>query len=260
MVDYEKDVSAHSFFSEEDEIAFQSFALSAHVSVSDLPDPKNYKEAMASIDADHWKSAMNKEYTSLTDNGTWNKVALPSGSHVMGCRWVFKKKIDANGNITYKARLCAQGFSQKEDEYGETYAPVLGYSSLRILLSIATKLNYDLNQWDVCTAFLNADVQETIYMKQPEGFTTPDGKVCKLVKTLYGLKQSPYEWNKLLNSFFIEHGWLRCISDPCIYRKMSKTKHIMFTGVFVDDSIAGNSPADRIEFNEFKTLFIAQKN
>lgn len=242
----------------DDEMSTDAFqlALSMNECIG-VYDPNNYREAMSSKHHVRWTAAMQSEFDSLIENGTWELVDLPKGKHVMGCRWVYKIKLLPDGSIDkFKARLCAQGFSQQEHEYGKTYAPVMGYISLRLLLSIATALDYELKQKDVCTAFLNADVQEEIYMKQPEGFSTNDGKVCRLVKTLYGLKQSPYEWNKLLDTFLVSVGWTATVSDPCIYFKISKTNKTMFLGVFVDDIVSGYLKCDEIEYNQFKSQFM----
>ena len=117
---------------------------------------------------------------------------LPLGSKPLGYKWIFKKKMKADGSIDkYKARLVIKGYKQKEGlDYFDTYSPVTRISSIRMLIAITAIHNLEIHQMDVKTAFLNGDLNEEIYMEQPEGFLFPgqEKKVCRLVKSLYGLK------------------------------------------------------------------------
>ena len=137
-------------------------------------DPRTFKEAMKSDSAEHWKKAMSKEYSALTEHETWELVDLPEGANLVGCKWVYKTKRKANGEIDrHKARLVAQGYSQEEGvDYNEVFAPVAKYKSIRTVLAIANQLDLEVHQMDVVSAFLNGDLEENIYMKQPEGFTS----------------------------------------------------------------------------------------
>ena len=163
-------------------------------------DPKTYKEAMSSRDVIFWKEAINDEMDSLLCNNTWKIVDLPPGSKAIGCKWVFRRKYNTNGSIqTFKARLVAKGFRQKEGiDYFDTYAPVARITSIRVLLSLSSIYDLFVHQMDVKTAFLNGDLDEEVYMEQPEGFVLPgnEHKVCKLIKSLYGLKQAPKQWHE----------------------------------------------------------------
>ncbi|KAL0327941.1 UNVERIFIED_CONTAM: Retrovirus-related Pol polyprotein from transposon TNT 1-94 [Sesamum calycinum] len=140
-------------------------------------DPVTFKDAMASLEAKQWKEAVKSEMDSIVSNGTWVLVDLPPGCTTIGCKWIFKKKLKPNGSIDkFKARLVAKGFKQKEGiDYFDTYSPM-----------------------DVKTAFLYGELEEEIYMDQPEGFVAHgnERKVCKLVKSLYGLKQAPKQWHE----------------------------------------------------------------
>ena len=148
-------------------------------------EPKSYHEALNSNESYQWKKAMDEEINSLKQNNTWVLVDPPQNCKVIGCKWVLKKKLNKEGLVArYKARLVAKGCSQtKGIDYNETFAPVVKYKSLRIILALVTILNYELNQMDLQTAFLNAAIEEDVYMEQPEGYQKGGvKKVCKLLK------------------------------------------------------------------------------
>ena len=158
-------------------------------------DPLTYKEAMASNDSLFWKDAMKSEIESITTHGTWVLTELPVGMKPIGCKWIFKRKMNPDGSIEkYKARLVAKGFKQKEGiDYFDTYSPVSRMTTIRMLIALAASYKLEIHQMDVKTAFLNGVLEEEIYMEQPEGFVVSkhENKVCKLVKSLYRLKQAP---------------------------------------------------------------------
>jgi hypothetical protein len=155
--------------------------------------PKTVEEAYSSPDADLWKEAVQSEMDSIMSNGTWEVVDRPYGCKPVICKWVFKKKLRPDGTIEkYKARLVAKGYTQKEGEdYFDTYSPVARLTTIRVLLSLAASHGLFIHQMDVKTAFLNGELEKEIYMDQPDGFIAKgqEGKVCKLLKSLYGLKQ-----------------------------------------------------------------------
>ena len=143
--------------------------------------------------------AMKSEIQSMYDNQVWTLIDPPKGTKTIGCKWVFKKKTDMDGKVhTYKARLVAKGFKQTYGiDYDETFSPVAMLKSIRILIAIAAYHDYEIWQMDVKTAFLNGNLLEDVYMTQPEGFVQPknSGKVCKLQRSIYGLKQASQGWN-----------------------------------------------------------------
>ena len=154
---------------------------------------------MSSRDSIFWKHAINEEMDYIMFNHTWELVDLPPSSKAIGCKWVFRKKYHTNGTLnTFKARLVAKGYRQKEGiDYFDTFAPMARINSIRILFALASIHDLYVHQMDMKTAFLNGDLNEEIYMEQPEGFVLPgnEHKVCKLVKSLYGLKQAPKQWH-----------------------------------------------------------------
>ena len=181
---------------------------------------------------------------SLLVNKTWELVELPKGKNVVGCKWVFKVKKDGDGKVDrLKARLVVQGYSQHEGvDYDEVFSPLASYSSIRSVLAIANELNYEIHQMDVKTAFLNGDLDTDIFMKQPDGFvddTHPD-YVCKLNKSIYGLKQSARCWNKTIDKYLKDSGFQQSNADPCIYTKVveqDSKKSVIIIAFYVDDLI-----------------------
>ena len=147
---------------------------------------------------------METEMKSLLSNKVWELVKPPPNRKIIGSKWVFKWKIDANGIVErYKARLVAQGCTQKFGlDYEETFSPVVRFESIRFLLAMGAQHKLQLHQMDVSTAFLHGELTKEVYMQQPEGFIE-SGKehlVCHLQQSIYGLKQSPRCWNHTLDS------------------------------------------------------------
>jgi hypothetical protein len=152
-------------------------------------------EAFASPDADDWKEAVRSEIYSILSNGTWELVDRPYECKLMGCKWVFKKKLRSDGTSDkYKARLVAKCYAQKEGEdFFDTYSPVARLTTIHILLSLTTSHGLLVHQMDIKITFLNGELKEEIYMTPPDEFVVKgqEDKVCKLMKSLYGLKQTP---------------------------------------------------------------------
>lgn len=168
-------------------------------------EPHSFKEAMASENANLWQIAMDSEIASLKKTGTWELVELPKGRRPITRKWVYKLKLTSSNQIErYKARLVARGFTQvKGFDCEKTFSPVVRMDSVRTLLVIANQLKWTIEQFDVRTAFLNGDITEDIFMQQPQGYEDQERRhmVCKLRKSLYGLKQVSNVWNKCFTSF-----------------------------------------------------------
>ncbi|KAK8578797.1 hypothetical protein V6N12_069141 [Hibiscus sabdariffa] len=222
------------------------FLITTHgdVILVDRDEPKTYQEAVASPDSEKWLEAMRSEMDSMSDNQVWTLVEPPEGIKPIGCKWVFKKKTDMDGNVqTYKGRLVAKGFRQIHGiDYDETFSPVAMIKSIRILLAVAAFHDYEIWQMDVKTAFLNGKLEEDVYMTQPEGFVAPEDarKVCKLQRSIYGLKQASRSWNLRFNEAIQEFGFVRNEDEPCVYKKFSGSI-VSFLVLYVDDIlIIGN--------------------
>ena len=195
---------------------------------------------MTSSNAKEWTAAAEAEYHSLIENNTWSLVKLPPGRSTVGCKWVFKTKHHSDGTVDrYKGRLVAKGFTQKSGiDYHYTFSPVVRHSSIRALLAYGLNHNMIIHQMDVVTAFLNGKLEEEIYMDQPEGFIKPgtENLVCKLHKSIYGLKQSPRCWNLALDVYLKSLNFVQSTADPCVYVKTTQSEKTIIA-VYVDDLI-----------------------
>lgn len=202
-----------------------------------VEEPLTFKHALESNECNQWKKAMDDEMKSLLENSTWTLVKRDPKDNVIKNKWVFRKKLNADGTIDrFKARLVAKGYTQQPGiDYDETFAPVVRYDTVRILLSIAVDRDMDLTQFDVKTAFLYGDLSERILMEQPEGYQSSDGTmVCLLNKSLYGLKQAPRAWNDKFKSVLHSFGLEQSRHDPCLF--VSKEKDL-FLALYVDDGL-----------------------
>ena len=201
-------------------------------------DPETFSQAISCNESELWYNAMKDELDSMKSNEVWDLVELPKGVQAIGCKWVYKTKRDSLGNIErYKARLVAKGFTQKEGiDYTETFSSVSKKDSLRIILALVAHLDLELQQMDVKTSFLNGDLEEEVYMKQPEGFSSREGEhlVCKLKKSIYGLKQASHQWYYKFHGVITSFGFIENPMDQCIYQKVSGSK-TCFLVLYVDD-------------------------
>ena len=218
---------------------FNISALQYCYGVSTVPD--TYNAAMRSPDADKWLSAMQSEYDSLLEHNTFDFVTKPKDAKLITGRWVFSIKTDINGNIRYKARWVARGFLQVYGlNYTDTYAPMSRMTSIRALMFFCANFVFLAHQLDVTTAYLNATVDSVIFMEQPKGFSNDKTKVCRLNKSLYGLKQSAKLWNDTIHQFLISCKFRRSNADMCLYLK-SEAGGLIFVLIWVDDIICISS-------------------
>lgn len=214
-----------------------------------LSNPTTVQEALDREDGDEWLRSMKAEYGGLMSNGTWQLVVLPSNRRAIKSKWVFNFKRNQHGEVErYKSRLVAKGCSQKFGiDYRETFSPVVRYSSIRLILALAAELNLFIHQLDVTSAYLNGVLQEEVYMQQSEGFIDKNNPhlVCKLRKTIYGLKQSGREWNSEIDSALRRIGFLRCNGDSCVYT-MNEGKAVNIVAVYVDDILLACSSLEKL--------------
>ena len=208
-------------------------------------EPRSLEEAMTE---QCWRKAMESEMQAIESNRTWDISDLPPKHKAIGLKWVFKVK-DPDGRIVkHKACLVAKGYAQHFGvDYDEVYAPVARMETVRVLLALAAKGGWEVHHMDVKSAFLNADLTETVYVQQLPGFIVGDGsKVLKLRKALYGLKQAPRAWNAKLDRELLALGFVRSKLDHAVYRR-SNANSFLIVGVYVDDLIISGPSAGDIK-------------
>src|ERR1043165_5238764 len=207
------------------------------ISADESDEPTSYKEAMEGPESEKWLEAMKSEIDSMYTNKVWTLVNIPEDRKAVENKWIFKKKTDADRNVSvYKARLVAKGFRQIQGvDYKETVSPVAMIKSIRILLAIAAYHDYEIWKMDVKIAFLNDNIEEELYMMQPEGFVDPRnaGKVCKLQRSIYGLKQASRSWNLRFDEVIKAFGFFQNVEEFCVYKKLSGSS-VAFLVLYVD--------------------------
>ena len=233
---------------EEDlEIGGVEFVMGAATMEAEGLDPRTLEEAKARSDWPMWKEAMEKELEALRKASTWTVVERPPGKNIVGCKWVFRIKKNALGQIEkYKARLVARGFTQVYGvDYTETFAPVAKLSSLRTILAIAARNDWPIEVFDFNSAFLNGQLDEEIFMQLPPGFedTNSSTLVAHLNKAIYGLKQAGRTWYTALHSALDGIGFKRSNYDHGVFYAQISAGLVVLA-IHVDDcTITGNTQA-----------------
>jgi hypothetical protein len=239
---------ANSSIDNNSECTLETILAEYMATLVDDDDPQNYHEAMTWPDAEEWKKAMSSEWNSLLENETFDTdtQGAPSDHAPVSCKWVFKKKENHDPTIRYKARLVFRGFQQIAGVYyDETYAPISKLATLRLLLSIAARQNWQLNHMDVVMAFLNPKIDpDNIFMEKPQGIewlannTLTSNDTLRLHKALYGLKQAPRLWYEDIDYYLHSLGFLQMTMDQNLY---SKDDGVLLL-LYVDDILIANSP------------------
>ncbi|KAG7588381.1 Integrase catalytic core [Arabidopsis suecica] len=224
-------------------------------SVTKHAEPTSFAQAKKS---DDWLNAMNAELQALEGTATWKICSLPQNKHAIGCRWVYKVKLNADGSLErYKARLVAKGYTQQEGvDFVDTFSPVAKMTTVKTLLAVAAAKKWSLHQLDISNAFLNGDLEEEIYMTLPPGYTTKEGEVlppnavCKLQKSLYGLKQASRQWFLKFSATLMSLGFQKSQADHTLFVRNVNGKYVAVL-VYVDDIIiASNDDAEVVQLKE----------
>jgi hypothetical protein len=214
----------------------------------DVPVPQTVKEALNGGHAPQWREAMHREFRSLIRNGTWRPEACPPGRNAIASKWVFKVKPTSEGFVdSFKARLVIRGFTQRYGvDYLETFSPVAKATSIRTILALAALQRKKLRHVDFETAYLNGSLEEEIWMTLPQDSCflfahareqAPKDSAVRLLKGLYGLKQSGRLWNRQIDALLRKIGFERSQSDPCLYIKTYEDNQTMILGLYVDDCL-----------------------
>ncbi|BBH09623.1 ADP glucose pyrophosphorylase large subunit 1 [Prunus dulcis] len=207
-------------------------------------DPIMFEEASKD---EKWVKAMDQEIDSIKKNDTWELVDLPQGKKPIGVKWVYKTKLNAQGEVEkYKAHLVAKGYKQNYGiDYNEVFAPVARFDTIRMVLALAAQNCWKVFQMDVKSAFLQGFLEEEVYVVQPPGYVqgNEETKVCRLKKALYGLKQAPRAWYSRIDAFFQEYGFHKCPYEHTLYTKKNSQGEILIVCLYVDDLIFTGSNA-----------------
>ena len=216
-------------------------AMAAQIADVEGLDPRSLEEAKRRPEWPRWKEAMEEERRALEAHGTWQLEKPPAGANIVSCRWVFHAKKDAAGNVyRYRARLVARGFSQIPGvDFFDTYAPVAKMASIRVILALAARFDLDVHQVDIKSAYLNGDFEENevIYMALPPGLELTKDKslVLRLLRPLYGLRQSARHWHKKLRAVLLKRLHLApCDVDQAVFFR-TENGQLVVMGVHVDD-------------------------
>jgi hypothetical protein len=179
-----------------------------HCYVDQSSDPQTYGKVVGNP---FGEITMQEDYNSLLENQTWDLVLLPLGRKLVRCKWFYRTKSTTDGQVSrYKARLVTKGFQQVHGiDYNETFAPVAKMDSIHSTLAITTTRGWEVHYMDVNNAFLHEDILEDIYMEQPPGFIQDSSLVCRLKKSLFGLKQASRAWYAKMDSYLLSQNFVR---------------------------------------------------
>ncbi|KAI7942641.1 hypothetical protein MJO28_012668 [Puccinia striiformis f. sp. tritici] len=213
----------------------------------ELDTPKTWRQLLRSPNKHRWLKAADEEFASLLGMNTWRLVPRPQKRKIIKSKWVFKVKRRPDRSIQkLKARLVAMGYSQIHGlDYDEVFSPTLRLETLRLIFSLLASRNWKGRQVDFKTAFLNGHLDHTVYMEQPPGFVDPQHPdwVCQLDRSLYGLKQSPRQWNAELHQALISLGLSNSKYDPTLYYKLDNSRLIGALTTHVDDLAIVGEPS-----------------
>ena len=216
-------------------------AMAAAISYHEGLEPQTLQEMYRRPDRLQWEEAMKVEIEKLKKWQTWKVVPKPEGANIIGSKWVFKLKKDANGNVTsHRARLVAQGFTQVHGiDFDDTFAPIARMTSIRTVLALAARYDWEIHQVDVKSAYLYGEIDKdkAVYMKPPPGDIRicSDTEVLQLLKAIYGLKQSGRTWYQVLRKILGDIGLIRSEHDHAVFLRREKGKITAILLIHVDD-------------------------
>ena len=248
-----------------DDVAQSAMQIDVDSLISDVQEPNNYEQAIASDHHKEWHASMTKEWTELLSNNTFHepvdRSSIPSGRKVTKSRWVYKVKLNKDGSIErYKSRFVVCGYSQvKGVDYTKSFSATLRSSSLRTMIALAAGQKLKLEHFDVTNAFTQSEIDSDIYIDPPKGFATKgsDGliQVLKLKRALYGTKQASHLFQETLRTHLVEGmGFKNSTADPCLFSKCnSKTGDIIRLAVYVDDIVVAHNSSKLLDW--FKAGF-----
>jgi hypothetical protein len=220
--------------------------VSEELHVANSDEPTSFAEVERNPS---WRKAMMEEMDSIEENGTWSLVDLPPGRKPIKVKWVFKVKRDEHGAVSkHKAHLVVKDYMQRYGiDYDEVFTPVAWLDSVHLLITLVAHEGWEVHHMDVKSVFLNGDLQEEVYVKQPAGviIAGKEHKVLKLKKALYGLHQAPRAWNTKLDDTLLSLGFQRTPSEHTIYVRQNGNMQLV-VGVYVDDFIITGSDRDNI--------------
>jgi hypothetical protein len=237
----------------DDEIAPANLAIALHAAASATPVPKTFLQAIHSTERINWKEAMDAELGKQVKYKVYDLMDHQSWMRLLDGKWVYTQKIDGETGEPgkFKARWVVKGYEQVEGlDYGELFASVSNKDTFRVFLAMVCHEDYECDQVDVNAAFLNADLEEEVYMHPPEGSDIPRGKVLRLRKALYGLKQAPRAYNKTFDAWLQSQGFRPGQADPCLYTRR-KDGHFIMLSIHVDDQLIASD--SRPALDQFKS-------
>ena len=235
------DETWYNSFKQQLEEASEDYALIA------TPEPLDYQQAISSPESEEWTKAMKAEITELQAKETWDLVPLPPEKKALKGRWVFKLKELPDKNSLYKARWVAKGFQQKPGvDFTETFANTVNPTTYRLILAIAAYKDWEIQQWDVKSAYPNAKLHDEVYIQQPTGFETTGKEtlVCHLRKALYGLKQAAREWQQFLRELLSKYNLTPLKSDQGVFISSTETLLVI---TYVDDLLVISDNTTKIK-------------
>lgn len=223
-----------------------------HLALFADSDPISFNDAANNI---KWKKAMDAEIEAIKKNETWVLTDLPPGEKTIGVKWIYKTKLNENGEIDkHKARLVAKGYMQEYGvDYAEVFAPVARLDTVRLVISLAAQNSWPIYQLDVKSAFLHIELNEKVFIDQPPGYVQKgnEDKVYMLKKALYGLKQAPRAWYNLIDAYFSKIGLEKCPHEHSLFVKSRERGKLLIVCLYVDDLIfTGNDEAMLVEFKK----------